>query len=175
MPVAALVIEDGTMVAEANSYATIAQLVQYAANRGVTLPEDADDQTVLMFAAMDYIEAQEFKFQGCRTGSAYYPTTVQALSWPRVGIWFYGGRWPSNVIPPNLLMAQCQLACDAASGVTLLPTTASTGNLQKKIRGPITDQYFAPNMAMNTSPTLLAANGLLKPLYKAVSLQVGRG
>jgi len=63
----ALIIEDGTIVAGADSYATLAVLRAYALKRGVTLSAVDADLEVLAIKAMDYIGSFEDKFQSART------------------------------------------------------------------------------------------------------------
>lgn len=69
---ATIIVEDGSQVAGANSYMTEAELVTYAADRGVTL---TGDTSVLLIQAMDYIEGLNFK--------GYKTIVDQNLEWPR--------------------------------------------------------------------------------------------
>ena len=51
----AITVEDGSGVAGANSYATVAQLMTYAASRGVELEIKDHAAEVLLLKGMDYI------------------------------------------------------------------------------------------------------------------------
>lgn len=92
----ALVIETGSGGnAAANSYATAAQLNDYADARGVTVAGDAEQ---LLLRAMDY--AESLAFAG-RKASA-----TQPLQWPRVGVSLDGYPVASDAIPAELVRAQ---------------------------------------------------------------------
>ena len=149
--VSPIVVEDGTGVANANSYASVEQLQQYAADHGYTLPIIDNDVVVLLYKAMQYIELRENVFIG------YRASPVQALSWPRKLA--YGAT--AVYLPPVVVNAQLQLACEASAGVSLMPTVLPNGNLKKKVRGPLTDEYFAPNQAGTGAPQFPVVNALL--------------
>ena len=50
----ALIIENGTIVANANSYATVAELRGYAALRGATVPTDDAQCEYMLIKAMPF-------------------------------------------------------------------------------------------------------------------------
>ncbi len=75
----AVIVEDGSGVAGANSYASEEQLQAWAGARGYTL---TGDLSVLLVRAFDYIEAREPRFVGYRT--------YGATSWPRTCVTLYG-------------------------------------------------------------------------------------
>lgn len=75
----ALIIEDGTIVANANSYITVDQYVTWAdarfgCDRSTAKTSDADVEALIL-RAMDYFESQSFK--GLKA------TITQDLQWPR--------------------------------------------------------------------------------------------
>jgi hypothetical protein len=96
---ATIVVEDGTGLANSNSYASEAQLTTYAADRNVTVTGTA---AVLLITAMDYIEQQPFK--GNKN------TKEQALQWPRFSVWIDSYSIDSDEIPLLLLEAQMEAA-----------------------------------------------------------------
>jgi len=104
---ATIIVEDGTIVANANSYVSTATLATYASDRGVTITGTQED---LLIKAMDYIES--LNFIGLQL------TEDQALSWPRSGarkkkIYWYD----TDEIPADLIDALCEtaLAIDAGN------------------------------------------------------------
>lgn len=154
----ALIIEDGTNVANADSFATVAECRTYADGRGLTLPTEDADVEILLRTAADYLNSIEAHFQGMR----YFYADGQTLCFPRDDIYEFdhciGGE-----IPVALKNAQCQLAVDANSNDL---QAAGTGRevIEKKI-GPLTTKYNATgNSAPQYYPT--AAFALLKPLFK---------
>jgi hypothetical protein len=102
---ATIVVEDGTGLANSNSYASEAQLATYAADRSVTVTGAAD---VLLITAMDYIEQQPFK--GNKN------TKEQALQWPRFSVWIDSYSIDSDEIPLLLLEAQMEAALAVDAG-----------------------------------------------------------
>jgi len=68
-----IIVEDGSVVDGANSYASEAELTAYALARGITLTIDAE---LLLIKSMDWIEVQRYKGDQL--------TCDQVLEWPRV-------------------------------------------------------------------------------------------
>ncbi len=102
---ATIVIEDGTGLANSNSYASEAELSTYMSDRGLTLTGTA---AVLLIQAMDYIEQQNFK------GSK--GTKAQALQWPRYGVTIDGYDIDTDEIPGDLKDAQMEAAISTDGG-----------------------------------------------------------
>lgn len=141
----ALVKEDGTGVTGANTYALVADLTSYAALRGITLPAlDAQKETLLILA-MDAIESLEETFIGDRTY-----IDADALTWPRTdpatddgSITLANGTiLTDETIPPQLIAAQCQLACDLQADEYF--TVANGQAVIEETVGPITTKYASP-------------------------------
>lgn len=90
-----LIVEDGTSPEGANTYATEAQLTDYAADRGITL---TGTPSVLLLRAMDY--AESLSYPGRKTSG------TQPLQWPRMGTRIDGYAVPDDLIPGALITAQ---------------------------------------------------------------------
>ena len=56
----ALIVEDGTGIANANSYVSEQELADYLSARGLSVPEDANP-VALIIRAMDYVESKDFR------------------------------------------------------------------------------------------------------------------
>ena len=153
----ALVIEDGTVVANANSFVTAAEIRSYAAARGITLSAVDAEIDPLAIKAMDYIESVEVQMQGSRTSALQY------LPLPRTGMTIYGEDVGANVIPVAAKRAQMQLALDAHSGVDLMPTMSGAVVKREKV-GPLETEY-ASGVDFDGQPTLTAANSWLDLLF----------
>lgn len=105
----ALIIEDGTSKADAQSYASVATLEAYATLYGVTLAAaDSDAKEVLLVKAMLFIEEQAFK--GMKA------TQAQALQYPRYNVWLNGYLLSGDVIPNLLVNALCETAISIDAG-----------------------------------------------------------
>lgn len=163
-----LIVEDGTLVANANSYVDLAAIKSYATKRGVTLPADATIE-VYSQKAMDYLESKRDRYKGLKI------TKTQALQWPRYPVIIDGFELGSDEIPSEIKSAQCQLILEVNSGVDLQPTM--TGSLVKREKiGPI-ETEFAVSESGSLAPDLPKVDSLLSPLYSTSSfgyLTVGR-
>lgn len=158
----ALTIENGTGVAGATSYISVADARAYAAARGLTLPAADAAVEVLLTDALDYIEALRMEFQGVKTAKA------NALQWPRTGVMLDGYALDVDEIPDVIPNAQAQLACDAYGGGTaldLMPVGAGREVIRESVEGAVEVEY-APSGTTNPQPQLTRARALLEPLLK---------
>jgi hypothetical protein len=148
---AAIVVEDGTVVTGANSYVSTTELATYATDRGISITGTA---AILLITAMDYIESLDFK------GEPW--TSTQPLIWPRINVIIDG--WYQNVddIPQQLKEAQMEtaLAIDAGNG----PLIDLPRNVIREKVGEIEVQY-----AQGTSSLILVRkiNAKLKKLLNS--------
>jgi len=88
---ATIIVENGTVVAGANSYVSEAGLLDYAASRGVNLTGATD---VLIIKAMDYIESRPFIGDKHRE--------AQPLQWPRDEVYIDRYYIERETIPKEL-------------------------------------------------------------------------
>lgn len=155
-----IVVEDGSALPNSNAYVSVSDARIYASNRGITLPSDNDQVAVMLIEATDYLEAQGGKFQGVPT------TDTQALSWPRTGFIPCFKELPlaDNVIPKNLIQAQCALVIAVSQGFSLLPNSSAADYVVEETVGPITTKYADP-LAVGMVPSLGAVEALLNPLF----------
>lgn len=150
----ALVIEDGSIVDGANSFASRAEVISYAAARGVTL---ADDETtdVLAIHAMDYLNTL------CFSGDA----VSTDVPFPRSGL-VDGDTAEDYVhsVPAGIVKAQQQLALDVHNGVVLAPSANPDAALKRSKVGPIEEEFFAPgSLTLTGAAPLTVASAYLAP------------
>lgn len=165
-----LIVEDGSKVADANSYVSVADARSYATLRGVTLPVADAEVEVLLIKAADYIEAQRGRYQGDRTHSD------QSLQFPRTGVYVDGLLVGSTSIPRELRYAQMALAVEAQTS-DLMPTRLPTDKgpvTQESVEGAVSVSY-ANSGRLNSIPAFAKADALLAPLMKRNGLSVVRG
>lgn len=160
----AFTVEDGTGIAGANSYATVADADAYFTERGVTAWTGTDDaKKVLLIRATDYIE---LRFAARFKGATEFPDAPQGLSFPRTGITGYAG------VPACLKKATFEYALRAIAGPLApdLPFEANGLQLTAKRTkvGPIeTDLQYKQTGAGSTVPAFRpypAADTHLRPL-----------
>lgn len=151
-----LTIEDGTGVAGADSFASVAEARAFAAARGLTLPADDADVEPLLVKAADFILGLENQMRGDRT------TSTQRLPFPRYDVVLPGGyNLNPYEIPAQVKEAQMRLAVDANSN-DLNPNGTGQEVIRKKV-GPLETQY-AEKGSTTVTPEFNAAMDLLKPL-----------
>lgn len=155
-----IIVEDGTQVANANSYVSISDARIYAANRGVVVPSADDDLAVMLIKAADYLEAQSELYKGERTSED------QSLQWPRIDAYLYNVLIPSNVIPKSLISAQIQLAFIVNAGLELQPNVTPDMYVKREKVGPIETEYTDP-LQIGIIPIFTAVNALLLPLFSS--------
>jgi len=154
-----LTVEDGTIVADANSFVTENQIVAHALMRGVTLPfttdVEKDQVATLGILAADYLRILPWR------GDLVNP--LQTMPWPRTNL-NMTPSWPDDVIPPAVVEAQLQLALLSFGGVVLIPTSSGFGFLIKEKIGPIENTY-SEKVGVNSNglPILPGISLLLTP------------
>ncbi|OKP17184.1 DnaT-like ssDNA-binding protein [Serratia fonticola] len=114
---------------EFNSYASVADLEAFVVGRGITPPESPEP---LLIKAMDFLSG--INWQGRRAKA------VQPLAWPRSGVIFDGFSYPNDVIPPQVVTAQCMLAIEAQEG-DLLAAGRSASIKSERVEGAITTVF----------------------------------
>lgn len=168
----ALIIEDGSIVADANSYQSVDDLRLHASLRGVSFGSatDATLETHLI-KAIDYLEAQRNRYQGVKVSSA------QSLQFPRSGVVVDGLTVGTTEIPRELKKAQMQLAIESFLGNDLQPTRLAnaTGSvLSEKIDGVGEVVYSDSARGRLSVPAFAKANALLAVLFKRSGLELVR-
>lgn len=156
----AIIVEDGSNIANANSFVTIAQARAYAAERGVTLAVADDDVAVQLIKAKDYLESFAMRYQGEMTNED------QSLQWPRIDVYLYGSEiaFPSNAIPKELKAAQNATVVALAQGVDIMPNYSASDFVTREKVGPIETEYADPTK-VGIVPTLTGVDSLLAPLF----------
>lgn len=137
-----------------NSYASLDECRDYAAGRGLKLPEDDEELSTLMLQAMDYLEGKSWKGVPAVFG--------QNLAWPRAGVVRDYHRLPSNSIPIQVKHAQCRLAFEAQE-MDLQPSTESGSEvLSEAVSGAVSVSYAEGTR--KAQPSFAAVNALLRGL-----------
>lgn len=147
-----LTIEDGSIVANANSLVTDEEFKQYADIRFVDIPPTQPERESLLVKAMDYLFSVERKLQGTRTSSA------QELPFPRIGVHGRNMYISSNTIHPDWKKAQMELAIQAKDGELL---QSGSSNDQASLQVDVINIEFK-----DTTVKYEKAEAYLKPYYK---------
>lgn len=127
-----LVIETGSIVPGAESFATAAELVTYAANFGRVIPADAAAQETLLRRAALEMNAKPWK------GRTVSP--LQTLAWPRFEVCLNRFPLPSNTIPVQIKAGQMALATEIHAD-DLSPPEQRLGSISREKVGPLETEY----------------------------------
>ncbi len=164
----ALVIEDGTGKTNSNSFATAAETITYATDRGYSFPSVEADVVPLLIKAADFMLGLEVQFQGYRTKQD------QRLPFPRVQVLLFKGvdYIASDEIPERLKEAQMRLAVSAyaASDNDLRPDGTGQEVVREKV-GPLEVQY-AERGSGPVHPQFNQAMDLLEPFFTGGGMQL---
>jgi hypothetical protein len=134
----ALIIEDGSVVDGAQSYAAASDLVTYASLRDEDLTAVEAEQEALLVKAMDALQGRCWK--GDRV------SYDQDLAWPRYGVYRDNQLLPSDEIPDELTDGQMALAM-AAIDSDLTPTFDANAKgpiTEETVHGAVTRKYATP-------------------------------
>lgn len=149
----ALVVEDGTGLANATSFVSRADYIAFAAARGVVIAdEDATD--VQLVKAMDYLLTR------CYRGDPVKGD--QALPFPRRAENFDGSlAFADDEVPAGMKRGQMFAALAVKDGVNLTPVSAGGAAIKREKIGPIETEY---ETAMTyDAPSLPAVDAAISP------------
>lgn len=144
-----LIVEDGSIVAGANSYASVADADAYFADRAnaawaaLTTPQ----KQAALIQAGDYLEATyATAWKGDRVSAD------QPMSWPRVGVIAYGYELPADGVPETLQRANIELAVRASSG----PLAKDEGQRVKRRKVDVLETEYSEYSSAQTTYTAVS-------------------
>ncbi|UZJ58208.1 hypothetical protein OKW98_16530 [Pseudomonas sp. KU26590] len=136
-----LIIEDGAGLPDAESYASVAELVVYAGKFGVTLPVEEAAQEALLRRAALVMEGMGWK--GSKTSGD------QALAWPRRGVELDREIKPDNHISARIKCGQMALAAEIHAD-DIDPIEQRKGAVTKeKVDGAVEREYATTSSTSN--------------------------
>lgn len=135
-----IIVEDGSIVAGANSYVSVADLTAYVNNRGITFNGDPEQ---LLHKAMDVISNS--MFVGIKK------TAGQPLQWPRYEVFIDGYPFPSDAIPTELKNAQMAMALEIADGADPINQTPQVK--RQRVEGAVEVEYAVKDSAQKKRAT----------------------
>jgi hypothetical protein len=132
----ALIIEDGSVVANADSYVTRAEFIAYALARGVTIADD-ENADIKLIKAWDFINGIEERLIG------HMVSESQEGSYPRYNLFLQGFSIASTIIPKQVKEYQKSLALDIAAGIDIWNPgqSASTPIKMNRVEGVVTQEF----------------------------------
>lgn len=127
-----LIIETGSIVAGADSFATVAEFATYAANYGRTVPADTEAVESLLRRAALQMDALAWK--------GVTVSRDQPLSWPRYDVFSDGWAVPSNEVPAKVKSGQMALAAEIYADDSA-PAELKSGPIIREKVGPLETEY----------------------------------
>ncbi len=161
----AFIVEDGTGVANANTYMTDVEFKAYHADRGVSITASGGDIQKALVRAADYITQ---RFGGRFKGSEEF--AAQTMPFPRTEL--HDRRGDEVIgIPDKLKWAQAEYGQVALSAdLWLEPTVDATGSRISRVKekvGPIeSDITYSEGTGVSTIKKLPRADGWIEEYLK---------
>jgi len=163
----ALIVEDGSNVANANSYSTVAEFVAYAASVGVNIPVGLSTEVELVKAAQ-FIDHHETNLKGTRN------VRDQSMSFPRFGLQLEGWYWNANEIPRQVRQCQWAFALDVHAGIDLYnrPVNPNLVAKRERVEGAVDVTYAVVDGADQKATRTSTGDSLLRTLLNNSGLYV---
>lgn len=136
-----LIIEDGSIVAGADSLATAAELVTYAANFGRTIPVSDVDQEKLLRRA--YLQMIAMPWKGVTV------SINQTGPWPRHNVKVNGFVLPHTSIPAQIKAGQMALATEIYADDLDPPELRAGAVTKERVEGAVDVQYGQAPKSLN--------------------------
>jgi hypothetical protein len=131
-----LIIENGSIVAGADSFATRAEFIAYALKRGITVANDVAADAKLV-KAFDFINGLESSLMG------WLVSELQEGAYPRYGLLLQTFSIASTVVPKQAKQYQLSLALDLEAGIDIFNPgpSASTPVRVNRVEGVVTQEF----------------------------------
>ena len=160
-----LIVEDGSIVADANSYIAYDYALAYHALRGNSAwaaASDADQQYAIIRATQAIDSIYKGKWKGSPTE---YGT--QELEWPRSGVTVGSTSIGDDTIPAAIKKAVCEAALrELASPGSMTPDLERGGEI-KRVKADVVEVEYMDGA--NSTTTFTAIDGLLADLVTGTS------
>ncbi|UVX30706.1 head-tail adaptor [Klebsiella phage VLCpiS11a] len=167
-----LIVEDGSIVAGADSYVSLSDARTLADRYGWDLPTDDTEAEQALRNGAGYVGLQEPAMCGSRVSAA------QELAYPRRGVVLYGFDVASNTIPSQVIRAQVAAAVEYGMGTDVRASSDGRATSLERVEGAVTVQYFN-NGSTGSTVEITAALDALAPLLcgstNGYSFRVDRG
>lgn len=129
-----LILEDGSIVPNANTVIDDAFYTSYASARGLSVGVDATAREIELILAMDYLKSIESRMKGRRTEA------TQSLPEPRRNVLIFGEIFSESAIPIEYKNSQAEAAA-ASNGQSLLINESNTDIKRSKV-SVIEEEFF---------------------------------
>lgn len=156
----ALIIENGTGVANADTFVLLADARTIATNYGITLPADDTEAEVSLRQGYRNLLTQEALLQGSRA------TDTQNNIFPRTGVYSNCKQIDSDAIPEDVKFAQIY-AAEAISGGYSQNAVNNGQRLSSFNVDGVYSESYQDGSSVNTNAIIQGVVNALYPLTKA--------
>jgi len=168
----ALIVETGAVVADADSYISLADARTLAAKYGWTLPTDDDEAEIALRNGAEYVGLFEPEMKGSRVSAD------QTMSYPRKYVSIFGFDQSETLIPMRLMMAQVVAASEIGAGLDARASSDGRVVASEQVTGAVAVAYF-DNGSTGAITKITKCYDQLKPLLtgtnNGVTFNVTRG
>lgn len=171
----ALIVEDGSGLANAESYVSVSDAVAYASARGLTFTASpAAPAEAALRRATEWLDGTyRNRFPGYRTNGR-----AQALEWPRTGACDReGNEIASDEIPVEIIHATIEAAVRELASAGSLSPDIVPGKVKKRVRveGAVEVEYaVGSGSAYEQRPVVAVIDAILSSLLGQTSPYVAR-
>ena len=155
-----LIVEDGTGIANADSYLSLNDARTLAANYGIVLPTDDTEAEIQLRKAYDGLNIQEPELQGVRTHD------IQTGIYPRTGVYKNCVAVDSESIPIEVKKAQLYQAEAYTNGMNNNAVNDGQKLASFEVVGAYKEAY-QDDSSQSLNSTVLGVDNELYPLTKA--------
>jgi len=160
-----LIVEDGSIVKDANSYVTYDYAENYHSLRGNSAwaAGDATEKQYAIIRATQAIDSL-YKTQWEGTQTEY---GTQELEWPRQDVWINDVELDDDLIPTALKKAVCEAALRELATPNSMTPDLDRGGKIKRVKADVVEVEYAEGASATTAFT--AIDGLLADLIAGAS------
>lgn len=152
-----LIVEDGSIVAGADSYVSLIDARALATKLGWELPADDTAAEIALRNGAIYIGLQEPQMCGTRVSPS------QSLAYPRQGVSLFGYPVAITSIPVQIIQAQIAAAAEYGTGSDVRGNDDGRMTSMERVEGAVTVQYFN-NGNSGSTIVITKAMDALRPL-----------
>ena len=164
-----LIIEDGTLITNADSFVTRADYILYAAAVGVTI-SDTDTADVQLRQAVSFICSHELNIKGSKV------SRDQSLCFPRVDVILEGFEWGNTEIPRQVILCQMAYALEINADADIYNPAINQVAKIEEVSGAVMVEYFGEgkNIKLSKDSRALALLNILLENNGLISIKMER-
>lgn len=164
----ALIVEDGSIVAMANSFISLVDARTMADTLGLTLPADNAQAETVLINGVRYVNSQEPSLQGTRV------SIDQTMCEPRNDVIKFGFEVPNDIVPSEAICAQVEAAAAITAGVNPYPVDTGKEVKLEEVTGAVKREFFESRSTASDIEITSALN-CLYPITKNALSGTGDG